>query len=496
MKKIKKPQVSKGQYINGTWESHSGMNLKSYNPANNDLIWEGMCANDSELFGAFDAAKFALTSWAKLPASKRIQYMQDFAENITAKKEELAKLISCETGKPFWESLTEVNSVIAKVEISIKAYLERTGTKEFPSQGALGHLRYKPQGVVAVLGAFNFPAHLSNGHIIPALIAGNTIIYKPSEHTPAVAEFIIQCWHQAKLPAGVLNCIQGDAQVAKQLLKLPIQGIYFTGSYQTGLAIHKKFSERPEVILALEMGGNNPLLIDNEINALKAALYHTIISSFITAGQRCTCARRILIKNDSSGDQFLGRLIHLAQSIKVGPYDSEPQPFMGPVISAQQAKKLIEVQEQLKNSSGKILLQMEHLDEYSGFVTPGIIDMTQATSIEDTEYFGPIIQIYRYDDFEHALSIANNTQYGLAAGIITDNRQKYEYFYDTVNAGLINWNRPTTGAVSSLPFGGIGKSGNHRPSAFFAADYCAYPIASLEQPNLSLPSTILPGITL
>lgn len=388
-----------------------------------------------------------------------------------------------------------MTAVIGKINLSIQAYQERTGAKQSVTAEANACLRFKPHGVVVVLGAFNFPAHLSNGHIVPALLAGNTLLYKPSEQTPAVAELIMQCWHDSGIPAGVINCIQGDAVSGKTLLSQDIQGVYFTGSYPTGLRIHQQFSDRPEVILALEMGGNNPLVID-AVSDLNAAVYQTLLSTLITSGQRCTCARRVIIPNTNQGDEFLTRFIKACQSVKTGPFDTQPEPFMGPVISHVQALKHLHAQKVLREAGGESLLTMNLLAEYTGLLSPGIMDMTRVKNPADEEIFAPFVQIHRYNTFDEAIELANRTRYGLAAGLLSDKEEHYQQFYQKVRAGLINWNRPTTGAASSLPFGGVGWSGNHRPSAYFAADYCSYPIASMEQPILSAPAQLVPGIIL
>jgi succinylglutamic semialdehyde dehydrogenase len=487
--------LSKGQYIKGNWIKGTGTTLESINPAYGTLLWQGTTATEPEISFACSIAHQALTTWAFTDFEYRAQYVTQFAQQVEINRTQLAQLISLETGKPLWESHTEVSAVIGKINLSIQAYKERTGTKETSTPEANTFLRYKPQGVVVVLGAFNFPAHLSNGHIVPALLAGNTILYKPSEQTPAVAELMMQCWHDSGLPAGVINCLQGDAACGKTVLAQDIQGVYFTGSYPTGLRIHQQFSDRPEVILALEMGGNNPLVID-EVNDLNAAVYQTLLSTLLTSGQRCTCARRVIIPNNSKGDEFLLRFINACKSIKIGPFDQEPEPFMGPVISHIHALKHLHAQKQLIGLGGESILPMALLADYTGLLSPGIIDMTKVSSPPDEEIFAPFIQIYRYNHFEEALQLANQTRYGLAAGLLSDSHAHYQQFYQHIRAGLINWNRPTTGASSSLPFGGVGLSGNHRPSAYFAADYCSYPIASMEQALLSTPTQLLPGIIL
>lgn len=482
-------------YIDGQWISGQGDPLISFNPADGEIIWKGTLATSAEVKQACDAARQALPAWAALESSARIQYLLAFGEYIETQRTKLSELIAKETGKPLWEAHTEVTAVVGKIKLSIQAFHERTSEKQVPVPQASGFIRYKPHGVVAVLGPFNFPAHLSNGHIVPALLAGNTIVYKPSELTPAVAEFIMACWHHIQLPAGVLNCIQGDASTGQHLLENDIQGVYFTGSFQTGVRIQKHFAERPDIILALEMGGNNPLILD-EVKHIQAAVYQSILSAFITAGQRCSCTRRLLIPNNNMGDQFLDSFIKTSQTLRIGHYIEKPEPFMGPTIGYQQALHHLKAQDKLIEVGGQGLLTMSLLKENTGFLSPGIIDMTKVKSTPDDEVFAPLVQIYRYDHFDDALALANQTQYGLVAGLFSDHSQHYQAFYNAMRAGLIYWNRPTTGALSSLPFGGIGKSGNHRPSAYFAADYCSYPIASLEQSEITLPADRYPGIEL
>lgn len=483
--------MSKGLYINGQWQQGTGSVLQSINPADTSLLWEGVCASQTDADRSYKSAENALKDWAYASFDERARYVQAFAGVLTQRKEGLAALIAQEMGKPLWEARTEVTAVINKVAISIQAYQERTWPKI--NQGTC--LRFKPQGVALVLGAFNFPAHLSHGHIIPALLAGNTVLYKPSELTPAVAEYLMQCWHETGLPAGVLNCLQGGPAVAGMLMAQGIQALYFTGSYRAGKQIHQYFSGRPEIILALEMGGNNPLILD-KVSDVKAALYQTLLSTLITSGQRCTCARRVLIPNTSQGDDFLDGLLRAYQSVRIGAWNADPEPFMGPVVGHAQALQHLQAQAQLVKLGGKALLPMRLLQDNTGFLSAGLLDMTAVNNAPDEEIFAPLTQIYRYSKFEEALDLANKTRYGLACALLSDNESRYKQFYQSMHAGLINWNRQTTGASSSLPFGGTGISGNHRPSAYFAADYCAYPVASMEQARLSMTEEVLPGIIL
>jgi succinylglutamic semialdehyde dehydrogenase len=346
---------------------------------------------------------------------------------------------------------------------------------------------------MAVLGPFNFPGHLPNGHIVPALLAGNTVVFKPSEMTPMVAQKTLECWQAANIPPGVINLVQGGKETGKALSEhKDINGLLFTGSWNTGCHFAKLFAEYPEKILALEMGGNNPYIISSVQN-IQAAAYLTIQSAFLTSGQRCTCARRLIIIDSPQSKTFLSTLIKMAESIRVGAYTDSPEPFMGPLISAAAASMLISKHDSLIRQGAIPILPLKILSKGPAFLSPGIIDVSAITS-PDEELFGPLLQVIHVPNFTAALEIANRTKYGLAAGLLSDKPKEYELFYKYVKAGIINWNTPLTGASSAAPFGGIGQSGNHRPSALYAADYCAYPIASLERGTIVTTTELLPGI--
>ncbi len=482
--------------INGQWQEGHGDELQSINPISQEVVWQGKTANADDVNTAVQAARTAFKSWKKTPEAERIALCRRYAEQLEANKESLARVISSETGKPLWESRTEVGAMVGKIEISVKAHEERTGEKhsELPDGEAV--LRHKPHGVVAVFGPYNFPGHLPNGHIVPAIIAGNAVVFKPSELTPKTAEETLRLWQEAGLPDGLINLVQGAKETGIALAgHVGIDGLFFTGSSQTGELLHKQYGGQPGKILALEMGGNNPLIVDTDIDE-DAALHHVIFSAFISAGQRCTCARRLFIPNGEQGDAFLAKLIDASRKLKVGHWDDEDQPFMGSVVSLQAAEALLKAQQDLVDRGGKLLLEMKSAEEGTALLTPGIIDLTQAKDVPDQEYFGPLLSVYRYDSFEQALEGANNTRYGLSAGLLSNNREKYDAFLEDIRAGIVNWNKPITGAASTAPFGGVGASGNHRASAYYAADYCAYPVASMEAPKMAKPEKTSPGMNL
>jgi succinylglutamic semialdehyde dehydrogenase len=409
-------------------------------------------------------------------------------------KEQLARAIGVETGKPLWESRQEVAAMINKIDISVRAYDERTGERRGELAGDSAVLRHRPHGVAAVYGPYNFPGHLPNGHIVPALIAGNTVVFKPSELTPLVAELTVQLWEKAGLPAGVLNLVQGERDTGIALAQHPdLNGLFFTGSSATGIALHKQFAGRPGFMLALEMGGNNPLLVA-ETKELDAAVHHAIQSAFLSAGQRCTCSRRMFVPHGEFGDRFIARLTEVASQLTIGHYDAEEQPFMGAMVSLKAAQGMLAAQAKLIELGAKPILEMRQLEADKAFVTPGILDVTAVKNLPDDEYFGPLTQISRYSDFDLALELANDTEYGLSAALLADDASLWERFNQEIRAGVVNWNKPTNGASSAAPFGGVGNSGNHRPGAYYAADYCAYPMASVEAPQLTLPAQLSPGM--
>ena len=191
---------------------------------------------------------------------------------------------------------------------------------------------------------------------------------------------------------------------------------------------------------------------------------------------------------------MIDRLVEVAAKISVGKFDQSPAPFMGPVVSAQVAQKLVQAQVDLIARGGKALLTMRQLEQGTGFVSPGIVDVTDAKDIPDEEWFGPLLQVKRVPDFDAAIDAANATEYGLAAGLLSEDQTLWQRSQVQARAGIVNWNRPTTGAASTAPFGGVGKSGNHRPSAYYAADYCAYPVASIETTALEMPKQLSPGL--
>ncbi|SAK59381.1 succinylglutamic semialdehyde dehydrogenase [Caballeronia temeraria] len=487
--------ISNQLYIGGDWQDGKGAAFASRNPGTDETVWQGKSAAPEDVDRAVASARRAFASWSAISFDERVAIAKRFAALLNENKEALAAQIGRETGKPLWEARTEVASMAAKVDISVQAYHERTGEKRAPMADGVAVLRHRPHGVVAVFGPYNFPGHLPNGHIVPALIAGNAVVFKPSELAPGVAAATVALWVQAGLPAGVLNLVQGEKDTGVALANhRQIDGLFFTGSSDTGTLLHKQFGGRPEIVLALEMGGNNPLVVAN-VEDVDAAVHHAIQSAFLSAGQRCTCARRLFVPDDANGERFMQRFVEVSANIRVGTFDDEPQPYMGAVISARAAARLVDAQTRLIESGAKAALEMKQRAANLGFVSPAILDVTNARDVPDEEHFGPMVQVTRYKTFDEAIERANDTAYGLSAGLLADDESAWEHFQRTIRAGIVNWNRPTNGASSAAPFGGIGRSGNQRPSAYYAADYCSYPMASVESAQLQMPASVSPGLT-
>ena len=451
--------------------------LVSYDPSTGKELWSAKLGDAPKEVAA---ARTAWPEWAAHSNAYRIEALRRFANVVRKEEAGFAELIARETGKPLWEAKTEVASVVNKVDISIEAYAERTPQRRM--EAALGNkvaVRHKPHGVLAVLGPYNFPAHLPNGHIVPALIAGNAVVFKPSEKTPATGEFLVQCYHEAGIPEGVVRLLVGGPDQGRSLASQSgIDGLLFTGSARAGMALHKQFAETPQKILALELGGNNPLVIWHAKD-LDSAATIAVQSAYLSAGQRCTAARRLIVPEDDH-EPLITAIRKLLDRMVVGQPFDDPQPFMGPLIDAAAADHVQEQWLNLMMKGGKPICRLERPDGQKPFLTPGLIDVTDVRDRPDEEIFGPVLQLIRVKDFDAAIAEANNTRFGLAASLIGGSPEMYDKFWANVRAGVINWNKPTNGAPSNAPFGGVGLSGNHRPSAFYAADYCAYPVTSSE----------------
>lgn len=454
--------------------------------------------SQSHVEAAVQAAKKAYKSWAHLPQADRNQALLRLKQVFELHKDDIATAISRDTGKPKWETLTEATALTSKIDITLnfssKLVSEEKVENALPQVD--GFIRYKPRGVMAVIGPFNFPAHLPNGHIIPALYMGNTIVFKPSEQTPLVGQLYAQLFQKAEFPPGVFNMVHGLAESGRVLTAHEnVDGVLFTGSYEVGLKIKQETLQHHWKILALEMGGKNSTVIWDDAN-LEKALYETLVGAFMSTGQRCACTSRVFI-HEKIADEFIEKFYQAAKKISIGHWSENV--FMGPLINQGAVDKYVRFQDIANREGGESLMRGKPLDlKHKGYyVTPSIhlVEKFDSQSVyQKTEIFGPNVAFIKVRDFDQTLEMVNSSGFGLVMALFTQNENLYKKSLIDAKVGILNWNRTTNGASSKLPFGGMGKSGNDRPSGHFAIQYCAIPVATLEDKTPFDASKALPGL--
>lgn len=489
-----------GDYINGEWvkSDRPDGEFVDTSPADlKDVIMRLEYRYD-HVAKATAAAKRAFREWSMTPAQDRFAALRRLKEVYAASAGEIAETISRETGKALWETQTEVKSMINKIDITLDHSMKLVDESRVPDAlpGIDGYVRYKPRGVMAVLGPFNFPGHLPNGHIVPALATGNTVVFKPSEMTPAIAQLMGQMFDKAGFPKGVVNIVHGIGETGKRLVADEnVDGVLFTGSYDTGLKIKQATLDHHWKLLALEMGGKNASIVWKDAD-LNKALVESVQGAFLSAGQRCSGTSRIILHR-SVADQFTERFYETAKKLKIGYWKDNP--FMGPLINADAVEKYLRFQEIAQREGCERLMRGKalDLDRPGYYVTPSIClvkEFSESSVYQKSEIFGPNVAIYTVDDIDEALKINDSTGFGLVASIFTKERALYEHVLWRARVGIVNWNRTTNGASSRLPFGGMGKSGNDRPTAHFAVQYCTVPVASLEDTSAYDGKGLPPGI--
>lgn len=473
----------KSLFINNSWKNASGQEFISKSPSDGEVVFTGNFATKNNCNKAIEAAKQAQQNWFELGVESRIKYINNFVEIVKQNKEELSYTISVEVGKPKWESDGEINSIISKIEPCIDAYTTRCSDIIIDKNGSKGITRFKPLGVLCVIGPYNYPMHMTNGQIMAGLIAGNTIVLKPSDKAPLCATKIMECWQKAGLPDGVINMVQGNGKTVASLIQnKDVNGVFFTGSYRVGQIISGLCSINQ--LFALEMGGDSPVVAWDGKDLRNAAI--TVIQgAFGTAGQKCVSTRKLIVPDNKFGKDLIKEIVKLSKKMVVGKFNEKETPFMGPLRTPQMVEKALKTQKFLLSKGGISLLEAKKLPIGNCFISPGIIDVTNAKFTLKEEIFAPLLRVIRVKTFEEALAEANNSEYGLAASILTEDKTLYEKFLTHAKFGLVNWNKPTVGSSAWAGFGGIKNSGNFRPSGYLASDFCSYAVASAESNDLS-----------
>jgi len=495
-----KPIANKGSFINGEFvkpsSSDGSWTIKS--PADlKDTVIE-IETSYSHVPAACQAAKKAFAKWNAIGLNARKDHLLKLKKAFQDRAPEMAELIAREVGKPLWEAKTEAAALANKIDITLEHSLRRVAEEKVANAlpGIEGFVRFKPRGAMAVVGPFNFPAHLPNGHIIPALIMGNTVVFKPSDKTPAVGQLYAEIVEQAELPPGVFNLIQGQGEIGRRLCQNEdIDGVLFTGSYEVGLKIKQDTLEHYWKLLALEMGGKNSTVVWNDAD-LEKAVYESIVGAYMTSGQRCSCTSKIVLHKEIA-EKFIENFHATAKKLSIGHWQKNA--FMGPLISKDSVDKYLRFQDIAAREGSQSLMRGKTLDVgHDGhYVTPSINiveKFNRDSAYQKNEIFGPNVAIYTVSDFDEALNVVNAAGYGLVMALFTQKKDLYEKSFLEAKVGLLNLNRTTNGSSSRLPFGGLGKSGNDRPSGSFAVDYCAIPVAMLEDYGPFDRSKILTGI--
>ena len=454
--------------------------FKSFNPADETVIGQYTCSTKSQIDTCYFRAVKAYSVWKARPMEERKKWLKRFKRVLSKSVDQGAVLVATETGKPLSESRAEVAGALKKIELVLESLSTRVPDFSGQSETLKLFRSYKPVGVMSVIGPFNFPVHLPLGVMLPALLAGNVLVFKASEFTTGVGQWLLEKFQESGLPDGVLQGVIGTGKQGEQMCGHALSNaVLFTGGYQTGQKISAQLGKTPEKLLVLELGGNNPLVVSSYRSVAKVV--HIIRqSAYLTAGQRCTCARRLIVVENEQTDRLIQALVQSITALSVGAFDADPEPFMGPLISASAKQRLLDHYEYLCKQGGRVLVPMTSVGERGFFVSPGLVDVSTCyESVPDEEFFGPLLTLIRVSSLQEAISVANQTEFGLSASLISRSKREFQQFYDQVDAGVINWNRPTNGSSSLLPFGGVGKSGNFRPAGAHAMDFCVVPIASV-----------------
>ena len=437
---------------------------------------------------AVEAAKKAFPAWSRQPLSRRIQAMKRFQRVMRRRRGFLTILMAREAGKPLRESTREVERLIGKVDEMVGNGLRLVhGFSLQVDRGVRGECVYRPLGALAVIGPFNFPAHTPASHIVPALLTGNTVIFKPSELTPFVGQAMTEYIHQAGFPPGTFNLVQGGADVGAALTAHPqVSGILFTGSTGAGQAIKKAVLEQPQKLLALEMGGKNAALVLEDAD-LQIAAREAAAAAFSMGGQRCNATSRIVVHRKVA-KAFIPKFLEAVERVKIG-YSLDPDALMGPLISHDAVAKFQKYVKLAQDEGYETLRQGKALGVWGkrrGYYVTQSVHLsesparTAASRYRREEIFGPDVAVYLARNDDEAVALNNEVPYGLITAVFTRSHARFRKLLPKIDTGMVNWNRGTIFSSGKLPFGGTKASGSFKPAGLFSPYYCTYPVAVLE----------------
>ncbi len=457
-------------HINGKWLESRGSFIKDLNPADtSDVVAHVPVSTEAEVDEAVHAAEEAYEGWRLTPAPVRGEILFRAAELLQENKKTLGALVTREMGKILAEGLGDVQEAIDMAFYMAGEGRRLTGEtmpSELPSKDCKTFR--EPIGVFALITPWNFPTAIPAWKIFPALIAGNTVVFKPSSYTPAAAARLAEILVEAGLPPGVLNLVHGNGRTVGEYLATHrgVNGLSFTGSSAVGEKL-ARLCAGPKKQVSCEMGGKNPIIIMEDAN-LDLALEGALWGGFGTTGQRCTAASRLIV-HEKVYDEFLGMLKAATQKLTIGN-GLTPAVDVGPLINKDQLNKALSYVKVGLDEGATLVLGGRALtdgDLKDGFfMEPTIFgDVTPEMRIAREEIFGPFVSVIKADSLTHAINIANNVEYGLSSAIYTNNVNSSAVAERDLTAGIVYINAPTIGAEIHLPFGGTGRSGLGRKEA-------------------------------
>ena len=491
MKRDFGPLSFRGAYVRGRFVPPTeGDRFVSEDPG--DAARPGGEARGSTLLvaDAVAAARSAAPAWREESLAQRIAILRRYQKKLAGHGDRLAWVMSRETGKPLQESRDEVAAMVAKVDLTVTRGLPLVADRRAPLDGgSRSVLRYRPRGVVGVIGPFNVPGHLPNGQIVPALLTGNTVVFKPSEFTPFVGQVLAELFDEAGFPPGVFNLVQGGGEVGAALAAEPgVNALFFTGSAATGEKVRALSDRCPDRLLALDLGGKNAALILPDA-PWEAALGQVVHGAFATAGQRCSSTSRLFV-HKKIARRFIRDLMARAAALTVGYFTESPG--LGPLIDGRAVQRFEAAQESAEkrgfatlkrgvpapqSRSGHYVAPSVHL--WEGFPSRLLIG---PRDYWDEELFAPDLAVYVLDGEDEMIALNNASRYGLVASVFTASRPAFERIRERLDNGVVHWNRSTAMTPGVLPFGGTKARGNGWPAGLFVPFACTVPVGSVETP--------------
>lgn len=479
-----KPEY-KGSFVSNRWvvrDRPSGQ-WESTSPANIEWHLPHVQFSFDDVLESVSAGRRAFKAWSRLSLADRASTLMRFHDALLKRQELIARFLSLETGKPLSEALAETDLLLSKIKFTLDHGPALTQEKRF-DLGIQGkaEVLYRPKGLFAVLGPFNLALSLPHGHLIPALLYGNTCIFKPSERAPYSAQIYMEAALEAEFPEGVFQMIQGNAEMGMRLVRdTDVDAVFANCTFDTGSKISRECAERPQKLLSLHLGAKNGALVWDPAD-LEATSEMIVRSAFMTSGQRCTALSRVYVKADLLGG-LLTRVHEIAKSLVVShPFEEEPRPFMGPLISAAAKERFFRYSAIAESEGSEIVMRAKALEGKSRllrqplpighYVTPSIHLVPKwdpKSAYQTHEIFGPDVFFAPVDSIEEGVEALNATPYGLAASFFGSKESDFDEVASKLDFGLVYFNRGTVGSLSRLPFGGWKKSGNARPSGIFSA---------------------------